>query len=141
MNPNAFSDLFVNQILCSLLHGKGLTRNTSFEYRIYSDKLTYICSPQFDYLGLYKLDLELPGVCTDYRSVPAYTISDMLSILPEWGVNKLNNVYEACTGSLYPEIQSQYAERYADAIAKCVLEMLNKRVIPIENINSLITKK
>jgi hypothetical protein len=135
----AFIDLFVNQNLCSLLHAKGLTRNTAFEYRIYNDS-THICSPQFDYLGLYNLNIEQPGVCTEYRSVPAYTVSDMLSILPEWGVNKLNDKYEACTGSLYPEIGTQYADRYADALGKCVLEMLNKRVIPIENINSLINK-
>jgi hypothetical protein len=134
----AFMDLFVNQHLSSLLHAKGLTRNTAFEYRIYNDS-TYICSPQFDYLGLYKLDIEQAGVCTEYRSVPAYTVSDMLSILPEWGVNKLNDKYEACTGSLYPEIETQYADRYADALGKCVLEMLNKRVIPVENLNSLIT--
>jgi len=137
---NSILDLLVSIDICSLLHSKGLTRTTSFEYRVYDDNKTFVCSPQFDYLGLYSIDMEPQGVRTPYRSVPAYTLAEMLSLLPEWCISKNNDKYEACTGSLYPEISAVYSKRYADAAALCVLDMINKRIIPVEQLNSLLLK-
>lgn len=127
-------DLFVSKTLCKLLSEKGLSSNTDFQYHCYPDK-EQIVSCKFDYMGLYGLDILVSGVRTQYETIPAYTLSEMLNLIPEWGMAKIGDKYEVTTGSLYPEIQNQWAHTYADAAAKVVLEFLRQRVIPIEQLN------
>lgn len=127
-------DLFVSKNLSKLLCEKGLSRNSDFQYHCYPDR-EQIVSHRFDYMGLYGLDILVSGVKTEYETIPAYTLSEMLNLIPEWGMAKVGDKYEVSTGSIYPEVHNQWASNYADAAAKVVLEMIRQRVVPIEQLN------
>lgn len=125
---NTFLNLFVSIPMSRALHEEGLTDNIAFKYIIYTNGPTHITCKAFDHLGLYNLDIIQQGVShLPYETIPAYTIGDLLSILPDWVIAKTNNTYEVSIDKFYEQTPCKHHVRYVDAVAEAVLQLLQSK--------------
>lgn len=125
---NTFLNLFASVPMCRALNETGLTDNIAFKYVLYKDGPTHIISKAFDPLGLYSLDLSEVGVTqSPAEKIPAYTLGDLLSILPDWVIAKTNNTYEISIDKFYEQTPCRNHVRYVDAVGEAVLELLKSK--------------
>lgn len=134
--PKTIPDLFVSPLICKLLYGKGLTAEVPFWYHIYDSGEHFIVSDEFDYMNLYDSKIvKVPGVHTQYKRVPAYTVADMLALMPDYELRKEGKMYQVeCHGHDGYSVQI-VKERYADAAAMCVKQMIDDDKLSAESIN------
>lgn len=136
MKSTPLPDLFVSPTICSVLHAKGITSKVPFTYHIYENGKHFIISEDFDYMDLYShKHIDVPGVHTEYRRVPAYTIADMLALMPDFELSKEGKTFQVqCHGANGFGV-SAVAERYADAAALCVKKMIDQNQLSAHPIN------
>jgi len=136
MKHTTLHDLFVSPLMCTILHAKGITAEVPFWYHIYLNGKHFIVSDEFDYMELYShKHVQVPGVHTEYRRVPAYTLADMLALMPDFELAREGNMYQVqCHGHDGYETSAIHG-KYAEAAAMCVKKMLDDQKLSPEVIN------
>lgn len=136
MKHRTLQNLFVSATMCRWLFSKGITGNVPFQYHIYNNGSHYIVSDSFDYMGLYdKKIVDVAGVKTEYIRVPAYTVADMLALLPDYEIRKEGNLYQVqCEGHGGLGAQGTH-QQYAEAAALCVKSLIDQKILSADSIN------
>lgn len=139
--------IFVSKRLCERLAERGLTLDTWAVWREYSgvsdeQPEQYIVAPGLDLEGLYKpLDLPKGVMPRIYRDTPAYTLTDMLSLIPGFCMNAKDPMHiEIASFSMFQLESIAGKHSLPDAAAMMVLHILEKRVLPVETMNELLLK-
>ena len=136
MNTKLVPKLFVSPMMCQLLNGKGITSEVPFWYHIYDDGRHFVVSDEFDYMGLYTQKIvDVPGVHTEYKRVPAYTLADMLALMPDYELSKEGNMHQVqCHGHDGYGVSGVH-KSYTEAAAICVKKMIDDGKLSAEVIN------
>ena len=130
-------DNFVSTDICRLLQLAGLQQDTAFTYRLYQDGTCNITSKYFDYLNLYQ-EIEVKGVHMGYTTMAAYTLADMMALMPPTGyiVQYQNNKATVCIDAIYNEIKPVTENTLANALGLMVYNMIKSRFF--NNLNQLL---
>jgi hypothetical protein len=138
MKAHTFQDLLVSPQLCKQLQERGFTPNTAIRY-VPTENGYEVFTKIFDYLSVYDEDIiKVPGLSTP-NFIPAYHIGELLPMLPNFYVGRTNNIYEVSIDVGY-DVPVTISERYADAIAKQILEFCKTRSEVILAFNSATQK-
>lgn len=114
---------FVEPTLCQRLHNYGLKASNYFNWVMDMDRMeATLISLAFDPDGYYaQASANVLFVNGEGNVIPAFTIEDMQSILPNWFMTRCNGDVFELECAFFPETQIQ-APRIADAFALMVLK-------------------
>ena len=106
--------------------------NPKYQWRVQND-ITMLRCNEFDTDDYYIAPQALIDSFTNPVYIPAYRISDMEDILPDYAIERKNTLYTVMIDSLYKvEPVSDY--RLADALALMVHDCIRSRIININNV-------
>lgn len=136
----ALTENFVCPNLCEALVVAGLTEKVLYQWRVKMDYIE-LCTKEFDPDNYYADSAPLLNIVTPpLRRLPAYSIKDVEKVLPaDYCIEFRNGEYQASLGKIF-ETEHAHADRLPDAIAKLLLNALQKRIVDLKKVNAILSK-
>lgn len=118
----------------------GLTEITEAYWVIYQDTEPVLIHRSFDPMGMYEaLPTEaLPVLVAPAESkrLPAYSIADLLNIIPNVMISKIDNIWEVATDTIFNMYDRK--ESLQEAVFTVVLELLKKQMLDLRQVNQAL---
>jgi hypothetical protein len=134
----------VSPFLCEELIILGLDANLCKDQYLIADKKIYLRSYQWDHTGFYKETdqgfFEAVGQPIR-RRLPAFTISDMMALLPPFMMNKDNdNDWSLSLDNWYDVVPIEKDRRAPDVVARMVIQLLKRNILTPAMCNKTLTQ-
>jgi hypothetical protein len=147
MNPmilldNAVTSQFVSPHKCVHLYEMGLTTQVMYGWKIKSDYDFFPFTYAYDTDSYYKDSDALINELKDYRTAPAYRISDLEPLFGSYNLTKKDPfTYKLCftVGERYDE--EVHAPRLPDLFALALQKAVHKNYFKVIQLNAIIESK
>lgn len=122
---------FLYPKLCVELMLLGLTNKTLAHWRWQTDsRSAYLFSRHLDYLGMYEREMLPDSLQSNYTEVPAYSISELIAIIPGVMISEENGTWMVTGSSNLVETPCK-ARSLGEAVAMQVKQLLTSgKIIP-----------
>lgn len=118
----------------------GLTQHTEAYWVIYQDADPILIHRSFDPYGMYDAipETALPKLVAPVscKRLPAYSITDLLNIIPNVMLSKIGNTWEVATDTIF-NMYSQ-KESLNEAVFTVARELLRKELLDIKTVNNIL---
>lgn len=139
---NALTSQFVSPHKCLHLYEMGLTANIQYGWKIKSSNDFFPFTYAYDTDGYYKESDPLINELKDYRTAPAYRISDLEQLLGNYQIAKTDPyTYTLCfnLGGVHDEEVN--ASRLPDLFAMAIQKAIYKNYFKVIQLNNIIESK
>ena len=133
----------VSPFLCEELFICDLDPKLAKKIYLIADKQIFLKDYAWDHCNFYReTDHAYFEACGQpiRKTIPAFTMADMINILPPFMLIKNNDVdYEASLDTYYTEIDVQKDRRAPDVLARLAIDMLKKKFLIPAAVNHMLS--
>jgi hypothetical protein len=124
---------FASPTMCAKLQEYGISTKTTYFYvRYLHSEIVKLNTLAFDHLHIYA-DFDFAGVKKDYMIDPAYSIADLMEILPI-GVSVQKEARNWYCLTINKHLKF-YGERMVDLMAEAIIELIKSNELNAQTIN------